>query len=748
MSVEMQDMLHFHLTGKRGDAGIEDAAPRDVCPALLLPYRQLSKLRYDYPLILLDEDDSQAFVDTLSGVVSRLLREIAPEGIAGEQLRQHVLGLELRMRELVAGGFESSLAKLWEHAEKSLLAECENSEAELLKGDLATARFALRVDGQVVDCDDRLPSLLLQHAWTRVEESRTGGSLEQINSLIIGLRNILKVDDLKTKRSRTPRKLKQALGGRYKEALDFELMSELLDEAAPNNRLPADRRRRVKSALSILESQKFFVRTGREKRAQDGSQYRFVFSSASNALKAYNERLPEMANVIKAIAIAELECENAYREAEHDAYFDRFGAQALAPADLALFPSYLICLQEDECGMRDRTMLMEMASSDLPMKILLQTSDALGEPSPIDRQLSYGAFAQLANTFVALGDAYVLQSVSSNLYRNREELRKGMEFRGPAIFSILAYSDEPVTTLPAYLSAASALESRVFPAFSYDPAAGAGLVDRFRIDTNPEVGAAWPRRELCYEDEELQLITEDHAFTLVDLAVTDPRYSDHFVSVSRESWNDNMLPVADYLDLADEDTFEKIPFVPVVDTNNILRRLVVDEKLIRMASRCRDRWHVLQEQGGINNSYASAMLSKERIVWEEEKEKEIQTIRAELAQVDQLKPIETVAVQPVMGDAEAPAPVADEVEPVISDDPYIETPRCTTCDECTNRNDRMFAYDDNKQAFLKDVDAGSYADLVEAAEACQVAIIHPGKPRNEAEPGLEDLMKRAEPFMG
>jgi len=115
--------------------------------------------------------------------------------------------------------------------------------------------------------------------------------------------------------------------------------------------------------------------------------------------------------------------------------------------------------------------------------------------------------------------------------------------------------------------------------------------------------------------------------------------------------------------------------------------------------------------------------------------------------IDQLKPIETVAVQPVLGDAEAPAPVADEVEPVISDDPSIETPPCTTCDECTNRNDRMFAYDDNKQAFLKDVDAGSYADLVEAAEACQVAIIHPGKPRNQAEPGLEDLMRRAEPFM-
>ena len=37
--------------------------------------------------------------------------------------------------------------------------------------------------------------------------------------------------------------------------------------------------------------------------------------------------------------------------------------------------------------------------------------------------------------------------------------------------------------------------------------------------------------------------------------------------------------------------------------------------------------------------------------------------------------------------------------------------------------------------------------LVEAAESCQVAIIHPGKPRNPNEPGLDELIKRAEPFL-
>ena len=98
MGVEMQEMIHFHLTGRKGAGEIEDLPQQDIFPALLAPYRQLEKLRYDFPLIFLDDDSNQAFIDTLSGVMNRLLREIAPEGSAGARLRHHVLRLETRMR--------------------------------------------------------------------------------------------------------------------------------------------------------------------------------------------------------------------------------------------------------------------------------------------------------------------------------------------------------------------------------------------------------------------------------------------------------------------------------------------------------------------------------------------------------------------------------------------------------------------------------------------------------------------------
>jgi hypothetical protein len=59
----------------------------------------------------------------------------------------------------------------------------------------------------------------------------------------------------------------------------------------------------------------------------------------------------------------------------------------------------------------------------------------------------------------------------------------------------------------------------------------------------------------------------------------------------------------------------------------------------------------------------------------------------------------------------------------------------------------MFSYNENKQAYIADLKAGTYKQLVEAAESCQVSIIHPGKPWDTSEPGLEELMERAKPFL-
>ena len=49
-------------------------------------------------------------------------------------------------------------------------------------------------------------------------------------------------------------------------------------------------------------------------------------------------------------------------------------------------------------------------------------------------------------------------------------------------------------------------------------------------------------------------------------------------------------------------------------------------------------------------------------------------------------------------------------------------------------------------AYIADAKAGTFSDLVEAAEKCPVKIIHPGSPLNPDEADLDSLVERAAKF--
>jgi hypothetical protein len=345
---------------------------------------------------------------------------------------------------------------------------------------------------------------------------------------------------------------------------------------------------------------------------------------------------------------------------------------------------------------------------------------------------------------MGLNDAFVLQSTSSNLYQVRDRILRGLSYQGPALFSIFTGSIESSTDLPRYLVAASAMQSRAFPAFTYDPASGADWASRFDIEDNPQAEVNWPVQRFAYEDDELQSVSEDVAFTFVDFAACDHRYAKYFATVPKGDWDQGLMPVREYLELAPDEARDKVPYVLLVDGDDVLERRVVDDKLIRAAERCSERWNGLQELGGIHNSHAMKLLAQERAEWEQEKARELEQLKSQAGAELALEP----SAQPaVAADVEEPI---EEVQPQEEehspDEPYIETLRCTTCDECTDLNKRMFAYDDNKQAYLVDLSAGTYRELVDAAELCQVAIIHPGKPSNPNEPGLVESIRRAEEF--
>jgi hypothetical protein len=315
-----------------------------------------------------------------------------------------------------------------------------------------------------------------------------------------------------------------------------------------------------------------------------------------------------------------------------------------------------------------------------------------------------------------------------------------LAYRGPALFSI--FSGANASSLPPYLMAAAAAESRAFPSFTYDPSAGPDWASRFSLYANSQVDLDWPLQRLDYEDAEHQLVSETVAFTLVDFAACDPRCAKYFAKVPRAKWTADLLPVSEFLTREAKDFTEKVPCLLMVDRDNRLQKVIVNDTLVREARRCVEAWRSLQELGGVHNSHAAKLVEQERKVWAE------QAQAAAAAAAPQANAAVAAPAAAPAAQAAAAAPAVAEAAPEQSpDEAYIETARCTSCNECTQINDKMFGYDANKQASIINPDAGTYRQLVEAAENCQISIIHPGKPRNPNEPGLDELMKRAEPFL-
>jgi hypothetical protein len=67
MQVELQAHLAFHLTGKRSEGEFDVATGSDLRPALLAGYRDLTSLRYDFPLVLVGGGAHLDAVQSLSG---------------------------------------------------------------------------------------------------------------------------------------------------------------------------------------------------------------------------------------------------------------------------------------------------------------------------------------------------------------------------------------------------------------------------------------------------------------------------------------------------------------------------------------------------------------------------------------------------------------------------------------------------------------------------------------------------------
>src|SRR5512142_2649576 len=116
MEADTQAQVAFFLTGRRPSEFLEAVDGLELRPALFAGYRDLTALRYDFPLVLAAKAGGAAALQSLSAIVDDALARAAI-GSDAERVRKHGLRLEREIRVLLAGGAtRGTLGIVWDLA--------------------------------------------------------------------------------------------------------------------------------------------------------------------------------------------------------------------------------------------------------------------------------------------------------------------------------------------------------------------------------------------------------------------------------------------------------------------------------------------------------------------------------------------------------------------------------------------------------------------------------------------------------
>jgi len=643
-------------------------------------------------------------------------------------------------------------------------------------------------DGACIGCGEKTVIHLFTSTVTALMQPRVQNHMTQLDQLIGRLEQHIRLKLAGALDLSDTAAITEAASAHGDHDLTLARLSEQLEQHQGTTPLDGEWLKRVTGLLERLRHLKWQYASGVSKqgRASMGiinstgctsvwgstfpyNPYPFPWTShlfqdsPSVAMGIFEGHMSKMADGFKAIRQAELELAGNYRPDEHDHFFRYFNWQQFSDEEFLLCPP-VVAVGGDgamyDIGFQN---LSRMLMSGRPIKVLVLdtqvysntggqacTSGFLGQVSdmaPYGRE-HHGKEEnrkEMSLLGMAHRTAYVLQGSISNITHLLEGYIEGLNSRRPAVFNLYAVcqTEHGVPDDAAVLQSKMAVESRAYPLFRYDPDKGNTPAECADLEGNPALESDWPVYKLDYLDEHGQPAALELPMTFADFAITEGRFRKHFRKAPHDTWNDDMVPLAEFIDLPEDGRDGRFPYIWAVDPDNHLMRVLVSSELVKATAERRDFWRTLKFLTG-----HGAQVDTEQMA---------NAVRSEMAQritagllamaggQDANALVAALSGTPAAKGGATAAP-ATTAAPAGYEPVWIDTPECTTCDECTDINPKIFAYDDQQKAYVLDPRGGPYRDIVRAAEKCTAGIIHPGTPFNPNEPGLDKLIQRAQKY--
>jgi ferredoxin len=766
--------------------------PAPALPALPAALRALGDAMPSgtaHPFVLV-ASEAAATAQPLREVLASAVAALRGSGRSARALGDNIQRLvRIAARRLSERSGANDLPGLLASAGEAMVVELALPDPEEveLRDDLDRLRDHLPHTLGVYDLQPGIPSRLYLAVLRAARAPLRRAFRDELARLTEGLRDLIELDRMASSGGAATESLSASLGAAASEHLDTAALAKALPAARVSGALEEGRRARIEAAREVIESflasdqpepEAIFVEPPGSELAPPEAVVQHHPDPLVAAVGIFDGTCRRMARLFRAVRTAQLELRGQYRAELHDAPLAGLDWEGFTARELALTPAVAALTTGRRLRRRDQGSLSDLLRSSRPVHVI-----ACDEVGASDEAEDLSRFhVDLGYLVVAHRETFALGTTLARPERVVEGLARMVQAPRPGVFLARLPASEPAALQP--LLAEAALAGRVCPDFRYDPDAGDSWADRFDLDGNPEPERPWTRPSLRHRTGDAEAAL-DLVLTFADAVALEPAYVRHFRVIPTAAWSDEQVSLAEYLESFEPGSpARRIPFIWVLGESQTLQRAVVTRELA-LASLDRLRsWRVLQELAGYANVFAERAAADARRDALAEAEtrvaalealhgEELERARREAAResMERLAAVllsedglaaavalpsraaapETVTESQSAEAAAVPSP-AEEAEPELVeeaasfDDPYIDTLLCTSCNECTQLNSLLFRYNADKQAYIADASAGTFAELVRAAELCPARCIHPGNPRAGDDTATPELVARAAVF--
>ncbi len=760
----------------------------ELSPVIMSPLYTNTLIGTEFPVWVADEsfEGEGAQCLSLKEMLTTCLEKIAPEGEDAHILKENIARIvhiaNQQLKDNKPQLFKSAIQNILDELESQL--DVSGDEVSKFNTSLKELKEILPSCGALLPYSNNTSFQLLEAAMLTTHGQARKKLAYDISQLKCRLKDLLRVE-----REKNPT---EAGGAKTKESYDFaDAMMNIeeistMDPGAGAESMGPERVERITGVIAELEladkmlTQTSFLFVDEIVHANKSTDWKSLFEDSEvkpykkgggcDAINAcFTKNISAWTKLFVAKRIGELEFESSYMADVHDDYFTHFGWENFSSEELSNCPHFVLIADDVQLFETELSKLSSTLTHNIPIKIVAVKRDNYGT-TDVHSQTELGAL------MISHKNIFVAQSTSITPTYLFDGFARGLNSFAPAFFNVLNV-DQSTHDNP-YLWTSASVESREFPGFTFNGVLGTSWGSRFEVANNPQPNQKYPIHTLAIIDEAGEKVDTDFPFTFADQAALNPAFHGHFMNVDASYWNENLISITDYIENSAEDNVGKVPFVWMMNAANELQKVAVSWPLVLATQERLDFWRFLQESSGINNYHvgkalanakedfqadldaAVAQLNEEhateiQAVRDEESGKVMENLTSVLLNLDTSNVVTTSApgsnATPASSAVtETEEPVAEEAtaeeESALSNDPYIDTALCTSCNECTNMNGQLFKYNGDKMAYINDPKAGSFSELVEAAELCPVAIIHPGSPLDPNEADLDSLVERAAKF--